>query len=250
MEILDNEVINDKAQRLELVREQLGINKSELARRIGSPQSHISKVLKGEVALGDLLGDKIVRRLHINPVWWESGEGAMLLGAQADELTTPAAIYQGMISGEKAKLYLSELPDKEAEMYVPYYDVEITAGRIEIYFDDELEDPTPEGYVYAPQYRGCIMCNVKGDSMYDKIFPGARLYVNYMPDKKYIDFGQIFLIVLPGERLLKYIFPHPSDETKVILKSHNDGKYPAWPIEKADILHLFKVKGFENQNAM
>ncbi|GAB4039516.1 XRE family transcriptional regulator [Spirosoma jeollabukense] len=152
-----------------------------------------------------------------------------------------------MISGEKAKLFLSEIPEKDAELYIPYYDVEITAGKIEQYFDEV--DEIPEGYVYAPQYQGCVMCNVKGNSMYDLIYPGARLYVFHLKDIKYIDFGHIYLIVTNSLRILKYIRRHPTDDTKVTLASHNPG-HDSWDIEKADILNLFIVKGFENQTAM
>ncbi|UFH52517.1 XRE family transcriptional regulator [Spirosoma sp. KNUC1025] len=152
-----------------------------------------------------------------------------------------------LLPTKKIQLYLSQLPEKDAELYIPYYDVEITAGKIELYFDDVYE--SPEGYIYAPHYRGCIACNVKGDSMYDRIFPGSRLYVYQLPNKKYIDFGQIYLVVLEGYRLLKYIHKHPDDETKVKLVSHNK-HYGDWDIDKVDILNLFLVKGYENQNAI
>lgn len=152
-----------------------------------------------------------------------------------------------VISGEKARLFLSQLPEKQAELYVPYYDVEIIAGKIEVYFDEV--DEIPDGYVYAPHYPGCIMCNVKGNSMYDLIYPGARLYVYKMEDLKYIDFGQIYVIVTKSLRVLKYIRRHPDDDTKVMLVPHNNPA-DSWPIEKADIIHLFLVKGFENQTAM
>lgn len=152
-----------------------------------------------------------------------------------------------LISGKKAQLFLSQLPEKDAEQYIPYYDVEITAGKIELYFDDVEE--IPEGYVYAPQYQGCVMCNVKGNSMYDLIYPGARLYVYQMADKKYIDFGQIYLIVLPSMRVLKYIRRHPTDDNKIVLASHNK-EHDSWDVDKVDIINLFMVKGFENQIAM
>lgn len=153
-----------------------------------------------------------------------------------------------LMPAEKAKLFLSQLPEKGAEQYIPYYDVEITAGKIELYFDDVEE--MPEGYVYAPQYQGCVMCNVKGNSMYDLIYPGARLYVYQMPDKKYIDFGQIYLVVLSNNlRVLKYIRRHATDDAKITLASHNK-EHDSWDVEKADILNLFLVKGYENQTAL
>ncbi|RIV19754.1 LexA family transcriptional regulator [Fibrisoma montanum] len=179
---------------------------------------------------------------------------AKLYGTTAEELSngnrslTPRAMgLSPVLPVEKTRLYLSQIPEEDAEHYIPYYDIEITAGLIELYFDEI--DEVPEGYIYAPQYRGCIACNVKGDSMYDRIFPGSRLYVFHLKNLKYIDFGQIYLIVLDGYRLLKYIDPHPTDPALIILRSHNP-HYKDYPVEKADILNLFLVKGYENQNAI
>ncbi|WP_374755904.1 hypothetical protein [Larkinella punicea] len=57
----------------------------------------------------------------------------------------------------------------------------------------------------------------------------------------------MYLVVLDGYRVLKYIFPH-ADPKKVVLVSQNK-TYPDWEVNKEDILHLFLVKGYWNQTA-
>lgn len=231
-------------QTLKKLRKEKGWTQMQLANESGVSRDIIAQVETGKGGFG-VENQRAVAHILGVPV-----EMLDFVKKANDALLMPASERRPETNnGEKALLFLTELPEKDAEMYVPYYDVEVTAGRVEIYFDDEV-DEAPAGYLYAPQYRGCIMFYLKGDSMYDRIFPGSRIYIYRMQDKKYIDFGQVFLIVIPGERLLKYIYPHPTDDTKVTLRSHNSEKFPDWHVEKADIIHLFKVKGYENQSAM
>ncbi|MFD2936278.1 S24 family peptidase [Spirosoma flavum] len=234
--------VDTKAARLVQIREFLKLNPKQFAEKLGENPSNYYQMEAGKRKIGKHKSNELVQLLHLNQEWFETGEG---------EMFTEESAYQPkpgkMIPAEKARLFLSELPEKDAELYIPYYDVEITAGRIELYFDDI--DEIPEGYVYAPHYQGCVMCNVKGNSMYDLIYPGARLYVYHLPDRKYIDYGQIYLVVTAGLRVLKYIRKHPTDDSKVVLASHNPS-HDTWDVEKVDILNLFLVKGFENQTSM
>jgi transcriptional regulator with XRE-family HTH domain len=216
----------------------------DLAAHIGVTKSMVSLY---EANKAELSVDKLKSLAQLLDVKVEQiVESESTLGAISEELVSEMRSGK-LLPAQKAQLFLSQLPEKDAADYIPYYDVEITAGRIEQYFDDVEE--MPEGYVYAPQYRGCVMCNVKGNSMYNLIYPGARLYVYQLHDKKYIDFGQIYLVVLNTMRVLKYIRRHPSDDTKITLSSHNK-EHDDWDVEKADIINLFQVKGFENQLAM
>ncbi|PMD94879.1 hypothetical protein BWI97_15900 [Siphonobacter sp. BAB-5405] len=126
--------------------------------------------------------------------------------------------------------------------YVPYYDIEATMGKVEM-FEDFPEVPT--GYIYAPEFTGCKALRAWGDSMYTRIMPGAVLFLYYMESKKYIDYGQIYLIVADGLRMVKYIQKNDNNEL-VTLVSENK-TYPPFEIEKKDIQHLFLVKGYWNQ---
>jgi transcriptional regulator with XRE-family HTH domain len=227
------------SERLKTVRKQLKLSQQKFGQPLKIGQDAISDYENGRNEPSERTIEAILKEYSINRSWFDTGEGEMFDTAIAKE--------GQVIPAKKAQLYLSQLPEKAAADYIPYYDVEITAGQIEQYFDDVEE--IPEGYVYAPQYRGCVMCNVKGNSMYNLIYPGARLYVYQLHDKKYIDFGQIYLVVLNTMRVLKYIRRHPTDDTKITLSSHNK-EHDDWDVEKADIINLFQVKGFENQIAM
>lgn len=223
------------------------LTQTDLAHRIGVTKSMVSlyETDKAELSveklksLAQFLEVKVEQIVESDST---KGEDSSRHEALKDEMRSGK-----LLPAKKAHLFLSQLPEKDAADYIPYYDVEITAGRIEQYFDDV--DEIPEGYVYAPQYRGCVMCNVKGNSMYNLIYPGARLYIYQLHNKKYIDFGQIYLVVLNNMRVLKYIRRHPTDDTKITLSSHNK-EHDDWDVEKIDIINLFQVKGFENQIAM
>jgi phage repressor protein C with HTH and peptisase S24 domain len=238
--LVDEEIMI--SERLRAVRKHLKLSQVNFGKPLKIGQDAISDYENGKNEPSERTIEALIKEYSINKLWFKTGQGEMF-----DESQPISKEERGLIPAKRAQLYLSQLPEKDAADYIPYYDVEITAGKIELYFDDVEE--IPEGYIYAPQYRNCIACNVKGDSMYEKIYPGARLYVYHLKNKKYIDFGQIYLIVIDGYRLLKYIDPDPKDESRVILRSHNREQYKDWPIEKADILNLFLVKGFENQNA-
>jgi transcriptional regulator with XRE-family HTH domain len=178
---IEEVVISD---RIKAVRKAKKLTQSKFGAQIEVGQDAISDYENGRNQPGERIIKALIKEYSINPDWLEHGVGNMFAQSEAIHATgTP----QKYISGKKAQLYLSQLPDKDAELYIPYYDVEITAGTIEQYFDDIEE--VPEGYIYAPQYRNCIACNVKGDSMYDRIYPGSRLYVYHLPNRKYIDFG-------------------------------------------------------------
>ncbi|MBO0953292.1 LexA family transcriptional regulator [Fibrella forsythiae] len=230
-------------EKISSIRKAKGLNQSNFGKPLKIPQGNLSDYEKGKVIPGDRIVKDIIELYKVNEGWWETGEGEILL---EESLGKPNMVAS--LSGSNAtQSIVREIPGTNSPDYVPYYDVEITAGRLEELFNDNQK--SPQGYIYAPHYRGCIACHVKGDSMNDRIFPGSRLYVYYLKNKKYIDFGQVYLVVLEGYRLLKYIDPDPTDESRVILRSHNEEQYKNWPVEKADILHLFLVKGYENQNA-
>ena len=143
-----------------------------------------------------------------------------------------------------ASNYLNSL-ELQAANYVPYYEIDIMAGKIEA-FSDIVEVPT--GYIYAPEFKDCVACRAWGDSMANLIMPGAVLIVKPMNRHKYIDYGQIYIIVLEEGRFLKYVNKHPTDPDRIILRSHNTD-YEPWEIEKRDIISLFLVKSYWNHRA-
>ncbi len=100
METIDIEVINDSIIRLQLVRETLKLNKSDFARRVGSEQSHITKVLAGKANLGEHLILKIEQRLGLTPGWLETGEGTMF----STDDRRPSEPVNRLIDADKIRL--------------------------------------------------------------------------------------------------------------------------------------------------
>lgn len=84
--------------------------------------------------------------------------------------------------------------------------------------------------------------------MYNRILPGATVFVRKINNLKYIDFGQVYVVVTEEFRLLKYVEKH-SDFNFVTLSSENQDKkrHADFPVEKKDILNLLLVKGYWNQ---
>lgn len=168
---------------------------------------------------------------------------AKALGVTIEELETNTEDYKILqnLTSQEVEVIMTT----DSKSYVPFYDIDITAGNFNVY--PEFSE-APTGYIYAPEFAGCIACKVRGDSMYKRIMPGATVFVQHQESKKYIDYGQIYLLILDGLRPVKYVFPH-EDEDRILLVSENQEKYPSWSVERSDVLHLFLVKGYINQNA-
>src|SRR5262249_48887045 len=58
-----------------LVSARLGGKKSAMAKAIGFSHTIVAKVIDGKVEPGPRLKDAIISKLHVNPVWLETGEG-------------------------------------------------------------------------------------------------------------------------------------------------------------------------------
>jgi transcriptional regulator with XRE-family HTH domain len=164
-----------------------------------------------------------------------------------EELTSEQTIAYNQNFSEDldSRLLIEALPGKGKNSYVPYFDLDVTAGRLDRYFDVK-ESPT--GYIYAPEFADCVACKVYGDSMYNRILPGATVFVRKINNLKYIDYGQVYVVVTEEFRLLKYVEKH-QDGNLVILSSENQDKkrHADFAVEKKDILNLLLVKGYWNQ---
>lgn len=225
------------ATRISTIRRATGLNQTEFGEKIGVTQGNLSNYEKGKTEPGSRIIQTLLDTFHVQESWWENGLGNMFYTSGSGPL----------VMNERGLLQTKQLVEKAPDSYVPYYNIDVTMEHLEACFSSS--DLVPEGYVYAPHYRGCVMVNIYGDSMSDRITSGSRLYVYPVSGRKYIDYGQIYLVVLDGHRLLKYIQKHPTDESKVILASHNT-HYQDWEVDKSDILNLYLVKGFENQQSL
>jgi hypothetical protein len=130
---------------------------------------------------------------------------------------------------------------------IPYYDLDITAGDIPVYFDES--HVRPDHYIDIFGFSNCTHSfPVAGHSMYPKICNGDIGIFQHIKDKSVIDWGSIFLIITSERRLLKYL-RKSQKEGYVILASENK-EFDDMEIPMDKILELFLYKGKIEKNQM
>lgn len=149
--------------------------------------------------------------------------------------------------------YLLPHLEKVIEQYfnkpkgIPYYDLDITAGDIPVYFDES--HVRPDHYIDIFGFNNCTHSfPVAGHSMYPKICNGDIGIFQHIKDKSIIDWGSIFLIITSERRLLKYL-RKSQKEGYVILASENK-EFDDMEIPMDKILELFLYKGKIEKNQM
>ena len=64
-------------ERLKLLRKQLGISQSDLAKRIGVTRSAVSRLESGDINFTEQMVKSICRELNVNYDWFKDGDGEM-----------------------------------------------------------------------------------------------------------------------------------------------------------------------------
>jgi phage repressor protein C with HTH and peptisase S24 domain len=146
---------------------------------------------------------------------------------------------------EKAVYKYKSVEAIEKSGKVPYYDIDVTAGNVQL-FQDNTQMPT-DYYTVPKEIQDVDFCfKVRGDSMYDKILPGAIVFVKQIMDISIIEFGQVFIIITEEQRMVKYVRRHPTrPDDMVVLRSHNNN-YDDIDLPKEKITNLLLVKGYLN----
>lgn len=122
---------------------------------------------------------------------------------------------------------------------VPVYDIDVTCG-----FDSRsLENETIVGYIDLPYIRkdGRHIVTANGDSMHPIVKDGDKIVLKEMESWDFICFGQIYIIVTEDFRMMKYVHDHPTDKTKVVLRSENK-HFDDMDLPRSMILKLFVVE--------
>lgn len=223
------------------------ITNRDLAKMVGMSEQSLSKMLNGTISLTDRSLAKISQVLNI-PFevlrYGENVENFLLEG--------PTGAKENAIE-EKSKKKSPVSKSNSLTLYdvsqegIPFYNVDVFAGDVESFTDGpEL----PDSYLILPGVKDCqFSCRVSGDSMYNKIKPGAIIACREIFDKSIIAFGEVHLVITPEQKLVKYVRKHPTDKTRVILRSHNpEHDDIEVPIDK--IIRLYLVKVIVNQEQM
>lgn len=94
-----------------------------------------------------------------------------------------------------------------------------------------------------PHFSDCdLAIRVSGDSMSPKHCAGDIVICKKIINHNYLAYGEIHLIVFADTYLLKYLHPHPTDKTLVLLKNTNE-KFETMEVKRADLLEAYLVRG-------
>lgn len=211
-----------------------GITISELSKISGVGYTSLSSILRKQRVIGDATILKLSKSL----------------GVSFEELKNPKTFFtenksDNYVEERKTTYNTKSVETPESLGKIPYFDIDVTAGNVQL-FHDNKEVPT-DYYSVPKEINDVDFCfKVRGDSMYDKILPGAIVFVKQILDISVIEFGQVFIIITAEQRMVKYVRRHPTKpDDMVLLRSHNN-HYDDIDLPKEKITNLLLVKGYLN----
>lgn len=213
---------------------QKGIRIKDLAQKSDIAYANLNSILNKNRTFGD----SVILKL------------SKALGVDFDDLKNPPKNFSEKITDnyleERKTTYKTkqvEIPDSLGK--VPYFDVDVTAGNVQLFHDSK--ELATDYYSVPKEIQDVDFCfKVRGDSMYDKILPGAIVFVKQISDISIIEFGQVFVVITAEQRMVKYVRRHPTrPDDMVLLRSHNN-QYDDIDLPKEKITNLLLVKGYLN----
>ena len=210
---MGGETYPDIGERLRMIRIESGLNLEKMAELGKVSRRTLGKVEKGEAAPPISLVIAARKELGF--------EYAYIFGDTTERHPQPATLPIG------------------AEQAIPYYDIDVTAGPVEV-FSDYTEQPS--SYVQAPNLNDCdFAVPVYGDSMYEKYRSGDIIVCKEVHDRSVILYGEVYLVVTNGFRTIKYL--RKAEQPQQIILAPENKNYDPVEIARDDILKLYIVKG-------
>jgi phage repressor protein C with HTH and peptisase S24 domain len=196
---MENKIINIQLIRLEEYKKKHRLTAEELANLIDVTVHVLYKLFQGKLKLQPEISKNI---------------GDLI------EKDNPYANNQ--VQEEKDNYKYKIVEEIDSTVKVPYYDIDVTAGNVQL-FQDNNQMPL-DYYTVPKEIQDVDFCfKVRGDSMYDKILPGAIVFVKQIIDISVIEFGQVFIVITEEQRMVKYVRRHPiRPDDMVLLRSHNN----------------------------
>ncbi|UTC82685.1 LexA family transcriptional regulator [Treponema denticola] len=209
--------------RLKEIRQALGLNQLEMARKFDKTQSLWSYYEKGIKPIQSDVYIKL-QEMGFNIEWLKNGIGSMYL---KDKMP----IVKNAAEAEKKDL-------------IPFYDIDVTAHISEIFTD--TPHSAPAYWLDIPHFKGSIACRVSGDSMAPEISSGDMILVKKINNPDVILWGEIYLVVTDETAnnlcTIKKLYQGRTPDT-LILRSINPEYAGDTLIPKQSILTIAHVIG-------
>jgi phage repressor protein C with HTH and peptisase S24 domain len=120
---------------------------------------------------------------------------------------------------------------------VPYYDVDVTAGQVDLFQDASSEYAS--SFITVPGLVADFVVPVHGHSMHPIVSSGDLIAVRRLQDIEWINFGHKYLVITKEQRMVKIIKRHENVD-QLVLVSCND-EFDDIDIPRKKIEQLFLI---------
>lgn len=211
----------DTVDRIKYLVKLMRMTQAQFAARMGVDPAAVSRVVKGKAAPNDAFINRIVVNFGVSKDWLTSGS----------DVPFPRGGHS------------SEQP-RRAEG-APVYNIDVTAGTTPL--SRMFTDERIIGRVNLPGLNPELpIVRVSGNSMQPRLNPGCYISIRQVRLDGTISWGQIYVVVLPDFRVVKYVRRNP-DPAKVTLHSENPD-YDDIEVNRSDIEGLYLVENVINHD--
>jgi transcriptional regulator with XRE-family HTH domain len=146
---------------------------------------------------------------------------------------------------DENSLHETKTEYKKEKKGVPYYDVDFTAGFLEVENNQSIK---PSSYIDHPFFKGCnYVVRASGQSMAKLICHGDAIGLIKVENWiEFFPFGEIYAIVThDGFRMIKIITKGDDKDHYTLISKPTESKkyeFPNQQIKKSSIQYLFKVQ--------
>lgn len=217
------------AQRIKILRKELGLNQTEFAQKVGITQTSLSQIEGEKNGISYDVFKSIVSQFDVNPMWLMDGIGGMLMS----NLGTARSDNHGAVP-----LVVQVSNDEEENIIM--VDKKAAAGYLQHQQDPEYIAKLPSfrlpGY-YGKTFRAF---EITGDSMLPGILPGDVIVGSYVESLKEIHVGEVYIVVTDdGSIVAKRISARINDLFE--LKSDNP-VYAPYTVKAESLAQIWKAE--------
>lgn len=214
------------AQRIKIIRKQLGMSQTEFANDIGITQTSLSQLEGEKNGISYDVYKAIVAKFNVDPLWLMDGKGEMYISDAAKKKTGALPLVVQISNDEEENIVMV---DRKA-----------AAGYLQGQSDPDYIAKLPSfrlpGF-YGKTFRAF---EITGDSMLPGIHPGDMLVGSYVEELAHIKKGNVYIVVLhDGSIVSKRVFPLGNNVFE--LRSDNEA-YDAYAVKAEDIGQVWQVE--------
>ena len=196
---------------------------ASFGKQIGVDAATVSRVLSGHTRPSDSFLNRIVVNMGVSKDWLTKGTDVPFPRSSGSRPTAAEATVAG----------------------APVYNIDVTAGTTPL--SRMFTDERIIGRVCLPGINPELpIVRVSGVSMQPRLNPGCYISIRPISLDAPISWGQIYVVVLPDFRLVKYVRRHP-DPDMVKLVSANPA-YDDIDVRRSDIEGLYLVENVINHD--